>query len=54
MGYKIILPVNYPQVPPLVYVDEPQHEEVISKGSYVTQNYRIQFEELQYWSVRFS
>jgi hypothetical protein len=31
IGYKFIIPVNYPHQPPLCYVDEPINQEVIDR-----------------------
>ena len=50
LGFKFLLPFNYPQSPPHVYLDEPENPEVIEMVDYLDGGNRIMFEYLMNWA----
>ena len=49
MGFKFVLPVNYPASAPYVYLDEPENQEVIDMIDYLDSGNRIMFSYLIDW-----
>ena len=49
LGFKFILPQNFPCDAPLVYLDEPENEEVIEMVDYLDKGNRIMFEFIIKW-----
>lgn len=49
LGFKYILPANFPFDAPLVYLDEPENQEVIEMVDYLDQGNRIMFEYVIKW-----
>ena len=52
IGFKFILPNNYPMEAPLVYLDEPVNQMVIDMIDYVDRGNRIMFSYLTEWPNR--
>jgi hypothetical protein len=50
LGFKFILPQNYPGEPPIVYLDEPEKPEVVEMIDYLDKGNRIMFEYLIVWA----
>lgn len=49
LGFKFILPSNYPVEAPICYLDEPENEEVVEMVDYLDKGNRIMFEYLIVW-----
>ena len=49
LGFKFVLPVNYPECAPYVYLDEPENQEVIDMIDYLDSGNRIMFSYLIDW-----
>ena len=52
LGFKFVLPVNYPVDAPLVYLDEPINQEVIDMIDYLEAQNRIMFEYVILWGKK--
>lgn len=52
LGFKFVLPINYPVDAPLVYLDEPVNQEVIDMIDYLEAQNRIMFEYVILWSKK--
>ena len=52
IGFKFLIPVQYPFVAPYVYLDEPVNQSVIDMIDYVEPNNRIKNEFITKWSQR--
>lgn len=50
VGYKFILPHNYPEVPPLAFLDEPVRNEVVEIIDYLRDGNVIMFDFLNHWT----
>jgi hypothetical protein len=50
LGFKFVLPVNYPVAAPLVFLDEKEDPEVISMIDYLDKGNRINFEYTLMWA----
>ena len=50
LGFKFILPANYPQDAPICYLDEPELQEVVDMVDYLDKGNRIMFEYVIIWS----
>lgn len=49
LGFRFILPTDYPKNVPLVYLDEPENKEVIEMIDYLEAGNRIMFNYLFQW-----
>ena len=49
LGFKFVLPFNYPQAAPLVFLDEPENPEIIGMIDYWDKGNRINFEYTLKW-----
>lgn len=49
LGFKFILPMNYPQEAPICYLDEPENAEVVDMVDYLDKGNRIMFEYVILW-----
>jgi len=49
LGFKFIFPDVYPMKAPLVYLDEPEKEDVIEMIDYLDRGNRIMFDYLTQW-----
>ena len=49
LGFKFVLPFNYPLAAPLVFLDEPDNPEVIEMVDYLDKGNRINFEYVFKW-----
>ena len=52
IGFKFLLPAQYPFPPPYVYLDEPEKPEVVELLDYVEKNNRIKNDFLINWANR--
>jgi len=52
VGFKFLLPAQYPIVPPYVYLDEPENAQVVELLDYVEKNNRIKNDFLTHWAAR--
>ena len=52
IGFKFLLPAQYPIVPPYVYLDEPINESVVELLDYVEKNNRIKNDFITQWANR--
>lgn len=52
LGFKFILPSNYPAEAPISYLDEPENDEVVEMIDYLDKGNRIMFEYLIVWNSR--
>ena len=52
IGFKFLLPAQYPIVPPYVYLDEPVDATVIELLDYVEDKNRIRNEFISLWASR--
>ena len=52
IGFKFLIPVQYPFVPPYVYLDEPVNESVIEMIDYLEPNNRVKNDFITKWSTR--
>ena len=52
IGFKFLIPAQYPFVPPYVYLDEPINPGVIEMIDYVEENNRIKNDFISKWSQR--
>ena len=52
IGFKFLIPVQYPLFPPYVYLDEPVDKTVIEMIDYVEENNRIKSELIIKWAQR--
>ena len=49
LGFKFVLPFQYPLSAPLVFLDEPENKEVIDMIDYLDKGNRINFEYTLKW-----
>lgn len=49
LGFKFVLPVNYPNSAPLSFLDEPENAEVIEMIDYLDKGNRVMFDYLILW-----
>ena len=49
LGFKFVLPQEYPFSAPLAYLDEPESAEVVEMIDYLDKQNRIMFDYLIYW-----
>lgn len=54
IGFKFILPTQYPLIAPYVYLDEPIDTSVIEMIDYIDKGYRIMSELLIQWAKPYS
>jgi len=52
IGFKFLLPAQYPIVPPYVYLDEPEDPTVVELLDYVEKNNRIKNDFITNWASR--
>ena len=52
IGFKFLLPAQYPVVPPYVYLDEPENPQVVELLDYVEKNNRIKNDFITNWASR--
>ena len=52
IGFKFLLPAQYPIVPPYVYLDEPPNPTVVELLDYVEKNNRIKSDFITNWANR--
>ena len=52
VGFKFILPAQYPIIPPYVYLDEPENPQVAELLDYIEKNNRIKTDFLTNWTTR--
>lgn len=50
VGFKFVLPHNYPEGAPLAFLDEPELQEIVEMIDYLDQGNRIMFDYLITWS----
>ena len=50
LGFKFVLPVNYPMSAPVILLDEPEKQEVIDMIDYLDKGNRINFDYSLKWS----
>lgn len=53
IGFKFLLPAQYPATPPYVYLDEPENATVIDLIDYVESKNRIKNEFIIHWPSRY-
>lgn len=49
IGFKFVLPTNYPFDPPMVYLDEPENPILIEFIDYIEKGNRLNFQYLTDW-----
>ena len=52
IGFKFLLPAQYPVVPPYVYLDEPENAQVVELLDYIEKNNRIKNDFITNWASR--
>ena len=52
IGFKFLLPAQYPIAPPYVYLDEPENPQVVELLDYVERNNRIKNDFITNWASR--
>ena len=52
IGFKFLLPSQYPFSPPYVYLDEPENPVVVELIDYVEKNNRIKNDFITHWASR--
>ena len=53
IGFKFLLPAQYPATPPYVYLDEPENPTVVELIDYVESKNRIKNEFIIHWPSRY-
>ena len=51
IGFKFLLPSQYPHIPPLAFLDEPESALLIECVDYLVKGNRIQFKYLFDWKT---
>ena len=54
IGFKFILPTEYPTQAPFVYLDEPENAEVVELLDYVDAGNRIRNEYILNWASKYN
>ena len=53
IGFKFILPAQYPEQAPFVYLDEPENAEIVSLLDYIDAGNRIRNEFILNWASKY-
>ena len=54
VGFKFVLPPNFPFEPPMVFLDEPENELLIEIIDYLDEGNRIMFSYIDDWKRHYS